>query len=115
MAVTKAITSCTPYVNSNNKVDQWDIKMKYENGSEGDSTYYTTEFWVTVNQKDVDSVTGAETTNFTLKAKGSWSNADLVALCPVSQWDAVFASQVDSVITNPPAQSTPDQAFSVPS
>jgi hypothetical protein len=115
MAVTKAITSCTPYVNSSSKVDKWDIVMKYENGSEGDSTYYTNEFRVSVNQKDVNSVTGAETTNFTLKAKGSWSNADLVAICPVSKWDTVFASQVDSVITNPPAQSTPDQAFSVPS
>ena len=115
MAVTKAITSCTPYVNSSSKVDKWDIVMKYENGSEGDSTYYTNEFRVSVNQKDVNSVTGAETTNFTLKAKGSWSNADLVAICPVSKWDTVFASQVDSVITNPPVESTPDQAFSVPS
>ena len=106
MAVTKAITSCTPYVNSSSKVDKWDIEMKYENDSEGDSTYYTSTFTTTVEQ----SVNG-----FTLKAKGSWSNADLVAICPVSQWDTVFASQVDSVITNPPVESTPDQAFSVPS
>ena len=115
MAVTKKIIQCTPYVNSSSKVDKWDITMKYENDSEGDSTYYTSEFSTTVNQKDVDSVSGLETTNFTLKAKGSWSNADLVALCPVSKWDDVFASQVDSVITNPPAQSTPDPTFSVPS
>ena len=114
MAVTKAITKGTPYVNSNSKVDRWDIEMKYENGSEGDSTYYTSTFSTTVNQTDTNS-DGNTTTNFTLKAKGSWSNADLVALCPVSQWDTVFASQVDSVITNPPAESTPDQAFSVPS
>ena len=106
MAVTKAITKCVPYVNSSSKVDKWDIEMKYENDSEGDSTYYTSTFSTTVEQ----SVNG-----FTLKAKGSWSNANLVAICPVSHWDAVFASQVDSVITNPPVQSTPDQAFSVPS
>ena len=106
MAVTKAITSCTPYVNSSSKVDKWDIEMKYENDNEGDSTYYTSTFSTTVEQ----SVNG-----FTLKAKGSWSNADLVAICPVSHWDTVFASQVDSVITNPPTQSTPDQSFSVPS
>ena len=106
MAVTKAITSCTPYVNSSSKVDKWDISMKYENDSEGDSTYYTSTFSTSVEQ----SVNG-----FTLKAKGSWSNADLVAICPVSHWDTIFASQVDSVITNPPTQSTPDQAFSVPS
>lgn len=114
MAVTKAITKCTPYVNSSSKVDKWVIEMKYENGSEGDSTYYTTTFSITVNQTDTNP-DGSITTNFTLKAKGSWSNADLVALCPVSSWDTVFASQVDSVITNPPVESTPDQAFSVPS
>jgi len=106
MAVTKAITKCTPYVNSSSKVDKWVIEMKYENGSEGDATYYTSTFSTTVEQ----SVNG-----FTLKAKSSWSNADLVAICPVSHWDTVFASQVDSVITNPPVASTPDQAFSVPS
>jgi len=110
MAVTKAITKCTPYENASSKVDKWDIEMKYENGSEGDSTYYTSTFNTTVNQLDDDG-----NANFTLKAKGSWSNANLVAICPVSQWDLVFASQVDSVITNPPVESTPDQSFSVPS
>ena len=105
MAVSKAITSCTPYVNSSSKVDKWDIEMNYENDREGDSTYYTSTFSTTVEQ----SVNG-----FTLKAKSSWSNSDLVAICPVSEWDVVFASQVDSVITNPPVESTPDQAFSVP-
>lgn len=111
MAVTKAITKCTPYENASSKVDKWDIEMKYENDSESDSTYYTSTFNITVEQ--VDPMTSA--TNFTLKAKGSWTNANLVAICPVSQWDAVFASQVDSVITNPPVESTPDSAFNVPS
>ena len=110
MAVTKAITKCTPYVNSSSKVDKWDITMKYENGSEGDSTYYTSTFNTIVPQLDQDG-----NANFTLKAKSSWSNANLVAICPVSRWDAVFASQVDSVITNPPVVSTPDESFSVPS
>tara|TARA_A100001515_G_scaffold66596_1_gene52806 strand:- start:680 stop:1024 length:345 start_codon:yes stop_codon:yes gene_type:complete len=114
MAITKTIIKCTPYVNSSSKVDKWDIQMKYENGSEGDSTYYTSTFQTTVNQTDTDA-NGNTTTNFTLKAKGSWSNSDLVAICPVSHWDTVFASQVDSVITNPPAQSSPDNEFNVPS
>ena len=114
MAVTKAITKCTPYENASSKVDKWEIEMKYENGSEGDSTYYTSTFGITVNQTDTNS-DGSTTTNFTLKAKGSWTNANLVALCPVSEWDVVFASQVDSVITNPPVESTPDKAFNVPS
>ena len=110
MAVSKAIVKCVPYENSSSKVDKWDIEMKYENDSEGDSTYYTTTFSISVPQLDDDG-----NANFTLKAKGSWSNANLVAICPVSQWDAVFASQVDSVITNPPAVSSPDNGFSVPS
>ena len=110
MAVSKKIVKCVPYENSSSKVDKWDIEMKYENDSEGEYTYYTHTFSTVVKQKD-----DAGNANFTLKAKGSWSNATLVALCPVSQWDAVFASQVDSVITNPPAASTPDNGFSVPS
>ena len=114
MAVTKTITKCTPYENASSKVDKWDIEMKYENGSEGDSTYYTSTFSTTVNQTDT-AADGSTTANFTLKAKSSWTNANLVAICPVSQWDAVFASQVDSVITNPPVESTPDSAFNVPS
>ena len=110
MAVTKTITACTPYETSSSKVDKWNIEMKYENDSEGDSTYYTSTFNTTVNQLDDDG-----NANFTLKAKSSWTNANLVAICPVSEWDVVFASQVDSVITNPPVESTPDQAFNVPS
>ena len=110
MAVSKAIVKCVPYEDSSSKVDKWDIEMKYENDSEGDSTYYTTTFSIGVPQLDGDG-----NANFTLKAKGSWSNADLVAICPVSQWDAVFASQVDSVITSPPAVSSADNGFSVPS
>jgi hypothetical protein len=114
MAVTKTITKCVPYINSSSKVDKWDIEMTYKNDNEGDSTYFTSIFNITVPQTDTDA-NGNTTTNFTLKAKGSWTNANLVAICPVSHWDTVFASQVDSVITNPPAQSTPDQAFNVPS
>ena len=110
MAVTKAITKCTPYVNSSSKVDKWDITMTYKNDSEGDATYYTSTFSTIVPQLNQDG-----NANFTLKAKSSWSNADLVAICPVSRWDVVFASQVDSVITSPPAESAPDESFSVPS
>jgi len=115
MAVTKTIVKCTPYINSSSKVDQWDIEMTYENDSEGDATYYKSKFSTSVKQKDTDVDGNVIATNFTLKAKGSWSNADLVAICPLSHWDTIFASQVDSVITNPPAVSTPDNEFNVPS
>jgi len=114
MAVSKKLVKATPYVKSS-KVEIWHLEMQYENDSEGDATYYTSTFDVKVNASDTDPVTGAVTNNFTKAAKGSFSNADLVAICPVSQWDAVFASQVDSVITNPPSEPVADESFSVPS
>ena len=110
MAVTKKLVKTIPYVKSS-KVEKWHLEMQYENDSEGDATYYTSTF-----SKDVDAtdpISGA--TNFTKAAKGTFSKSDLTALCPTSSWDAVFASQVDSVITNPPTNSVPDEAFSVPS
>ena len=53
--------------------------------------------------------------DFTAAAKGTFNLAALTALCPVSQWDTVFASQVDSVITNPVVPPVADESFSVPS
>ena len=110
MAVSKKLVKTIPYVKSS-KVEKWHLEMQYENDSEGDATYYTSTFSEDV--ESTDPVTGAS--NFTKAAKSSFSNADLVALCPVSAWDAVFASQVDSVITNPPSDPVPDETFSVPS
>jgi hypothetical protein len=110
MAVSKKLVKTIPYVKSS-KVEKWHLVMQYENDSEGDATYYTSTF-----STDVESthpITGDS--NFTKAAKSSFSNADLVALCPVSKWDTIFASQVDSVITNPPSNPVPDEAFSVPS
>ena len=114
MAVSKKLVKTIPYVKSS-KVEKWHLEMQYENDNEGDATYYTSTFVVAVNASDTDPVTGAVTTNFTKAAKGSFSNADLVALCPVSHWDTIFASQVDSVITNPPSEPVPDDTFAVPS
>ena len=105
MAVTKKLTKSIPYVKSS-KVEEWHLEMTYENDSEGDATYYTSTFSTTAVAADGD---------FTKAAKGTFNLAALTALCPTSQWDAVFASQVDSVITNPPVQAIPDEAFAVPS
>jgi len=113
MAVTKKLIKTIPYVKSS-KVEKWRLEMQYENDSEGDATYYTSTFSEDVNASDTDA-SGNTINNFTKAAKSSFSNADLVALCPVSQWDAVFASQVDSVITNPPSEPVPDESFNVPS
>jgi hypothetical protein len=105
MAVTKKLTKSIPHVKSS-KAEQWDLEMTYENDSEGDATYYKSVFTHTAVAADGD---------FTKAAKGSFNLAALTAMCPTSQWDDVFASQVDSVITNPPVQAVPDEAFTVPS
>ena len=105
MAVTKAMTKTIPHVKSS-KAQEWHMEMKYENDSEGDATYYTSTFRHTARAADGD---------FTAAAKGSFNLAALTALCPVSSWDAVFASQVESVITSPVAPPVPDESFSVPS
>ena len=105
MAVTKAMTKTIPHVKSS-KAQEWHMEMKYENDSEGDATYYTFTFRHTAKAADGD---------FTAAAKGSFNLAALTALCPVSQWDAVFASQVESVITSPVVPPVPDTSFSVPS
>ena len=104
MAVTKKLTKAIPSEKSS-KAEEWSLEMTYENDSEGDATYYTSTFSTTAVAADGD---------FTKAAKGSFNLAALTAMCPTSQWDAVFASQVDSVITNPIVPPVPDQDFAVP-
>ena len=105
MAVTKTLTKSIPHVKSS-KAEKWDLEMTYENDSEGDATYYKSVFSHLAVAADGD---------FTKAAKGSFNLAALTAMCPVSKWDDVFASQVDSVITNPVVHPVPDESFSVPS
>ena len=105
MAVTKKLTKAIPSEKSS-KAEEWSLEMTYENDSEGDATYYTSTFSTTAVAADGD---------FTAAAKGTFNLAALTAMCPVSQWDAVFASQVDSVITNPVVPPVPDTDFAVPS
>lgn len=105
MAVTKTLTKAIPSEKSS-KAQEWDLEMTYENDSEGDATYYKSVF----NHKAV-----AADGDFTAAAKSSFNLAALTAMCPVSHWDIVFASQVDSVITNPVVPAVPDTAFEVPS
>ena len=107
MAVTKTLTGAIPY-NKDSKVQKWDFVMKYEEGE--DATYYTSNMSTTIPATAVDG-----TVNFTPKAEGSWTLAQLTALCPTSQWDIVFASQYDSVITNPPDSPVPDPDYVIPS
>ena len=109
MAVTKTLIKAVPHVKSS-KVETWDLEMKYENDSEGDATYYTNTFTITVENVDSDGATV-----FAKKAKGSWTKSEIEGICPTAKWDEIFASQVDSVITNPPANPVPDTSYSIPS
>ena len=112
MAVTKTLTGAVPY-NKSSKVQQWDLEMKYNQGSKSASpaTYYESSFRTSIPA--TDPVSGV--VNFTPKAEGSWTLAQLTALCPISRWDTIFASQYDSVITNPPDNPVPDPDYVIPS
>jgi len=105
MAITKTLTKSIPYVKSSKAVE-WGLEMTYENDSEGDATYYKSIF---------NHLAVAADGDFTKAAKGTFNLAALTAMCPVSKWDVVFASQVDSVITSPVVPPVPDEAFPVPS
>ena len=108
MAVTKTLTGAIPY-NEDSKVQEWNLTMKYEEGA--DATYYTSSFDVVIPA--TDPISGV--VNFTPKAEGSWTLAQLTALCPTDTWDPIFDSQYDSVITNPPDKPVPDPDYVIPS
>ena len=113
MAITKTLTTAVPY-NLNSKVQQWQLGMTYTEGTEGESDYYESTFSIMVPASET-LPDGSTQTNFTPKAEGSWTLAQLTALCPVSHWDDIFASQYDSVITNPPDDPVPDPDYVIPS
>ena len=122
MAITKTLIKAIPYEDASNQVEHWNLTMKYSQGTEGNADYYESSFNTTVYatepvlaSSDEGVSTFTTTTNFTELDKTAWSLAELTALCPTTQWDAVFASQYDSVITSPRAKGVPDDSFVIPS
>ena len=113
MAIKKTLTEAVPS-SAGGKVVQWSLTMKYEQGTEGKDDYYTNNKTVNIDATET-APDGSTTTNFTAKAEGEWTKSDLEALCPTTQWDAIFASQYDSVITNPPKEPVPDNSYVIPS
>ena len=107
MAITKTLTEALPY-NKDGKVEKWYFQMKYEKGA--DATYYKADMVAIIPAIAPDGAV-----NFTPKAEGEWTLAQLTALCPISHWDDIFASQYDSVITNPPDDPVADTSFVIPS
>ena len=106
MAVERTITRATPHELDGNVVS-WDIEIQYEDGEE--DTYFTSSFSNSVSSTDPN---GEEV--FEEKAKGEWTLAEIMALIPTDHWDKVFASQYDTVITNPPVIPVADNAFELP-
>ena len=116
MAVKKTLTGAIPSL-EDGKVVHWRLTMKYEEGTEGKADYYTNDKTVAINASE--TVAGPDgdvtTNNFTPKAEADWTKKDLEDLCPTAHWDTVFASQYDSVITNPPKEPVPDYDYVIPS
>ena len=122
MAITKTLIEAIPYEDASNQVEHWNLTMKYKQGTEGNADYYESSFNTTVYATEpvlASSVEGEDTyttiTNFTELDKTAWSLANLIALCPTTQWDDIFASQYDSVITSPRVKGAPDDSFVIPS
>ena len=113
MAVKKTLIGAIPS-NEGGKVVAWNLAMKYEQGTEGEDDYYENEKTLFINATDPNP-DGSTTTNFTPKAEGDWTKKELEDLCPIAHWDLVFASQYDSVITNPTVDPVPNNEFTIPS
>ena len=107
MTITKTLTEAVPY-NKDGKVEKWYFQMKYEKGA--DATYYKS-YMVAI----IPAIAPDGAVNFTPKAEGEWTLAELTALCPIAMWDTTFASQYDSVITNPPDNPVENTGFVIPS
>ena len=112
MAVKKTLTGAIPSV-LDGKVVVWNLTMKYEQGTEGQADYYTNN--KSVNLNATETLGDITVNNFTPKAEADWTKSELEALCPTAKWDEVFASQYDSVITNPPKEPVPDNSYVIPS
>ena len=107
MAVTKTLTEAVPY-NKDGKVEKWYFQMKYEKGA--DATYYKSYMVAIIPATAPDGAV-----NFTPKAEGEWTLAQLTALCPIDKWDATFDSLYDTFITNPPNKPVANSSYVIPS
>ena len=113
MAIKKTLIAAVP-ASEGGKVVRWNLEMKYEQGTEGKDDYYTNDKQTTIQATETKP-DGSTTTNFTAKAEKDWTKKELEDLCPTAHWDDVFASQYDSVITNPKIEPVPNTEFAIPS
>ena len=116
MAVKKTLIQAIPG-SEDGKVVRWHLTMKYEQGTEGEADYYQSEKNTTLSASETRPGPDGDVTtnNFTPKAEKDWTKKELEDLCPTARWDAIFASQYDSVITNPPKEPVDNPEFVIPS
>ena len=110
-AVTKVFDHAIPYL-SGGKVVEWELGMTYTNSVSTSPLFYQSQFSTTIQSS---AMTGLSS-DFTPAPETTWSKADLEALFAdsIPLWNMVFASQVDSVITNPPTNPVPDDSYVIP-
>ncbi len=113
MAVKRTLIQAVPG-NEDGKVVRWNLEMKYEQGTEGQADYYTNTKRESIEATETNA-DGSTTSNFTPKAEGDWTKKELEDLCPIAKWDVIFASQYDSVITNPVKNPEQNNEFVIPS
>jgi hypothetical protein len=100
------LTVAIPSITDGNVVE-WEVGVTYTNGVSGDDQYYVSEFTTNVMSDD-------DSFGFGLSAESAWNTqSQLFALCPIENWDAIFASQVESVF-NPTVQPVPDTSYVIP-
>ena len=116
MAIKKTLTEAVPS-SKDGKVVRWNLTMKYEEGTEGKDDYYTNDKNISIEASETRLGPDGDitTNNFTPKAEGDWTKKELEDLCPTAHWDTVFASQYDSVITNPTVNPETNNEFVIPS
>ena len=105
--MTKTLTVAVPY-----NLEQQSPAMGFDNAIRGRGRCH---LLIPLISTSIPATDPDGTVNFTPKAEGSWTLAQLTALCPTSTWDTIFASQYDSVITNPPDNPVPDPDYVIPS
>ena len=113
MAIKKTLIRAKPF-SADGKVTRWSLEMKYEQGTEGNADYYTNDKQITIEASEKDAQ-GRDVSNFTPKAEKDWTKKELEDLCPTAKWDETFASQYESVITNPKVSPEPNNEFVIPS
>ena len=106
MAIIKELTKAVPYL-SGGVITDWEVTMTYTYGISSDEQYYVSEYTNMVSHDD-------DTYGFGLSAESDWNTrAQLLAICPIANWDLIFESQVDSIF-NPVIQPTPDDSYVLP-